>query len=71
MRKANTQTSLYLAKQAILEKYDVTQRMYEQSIKNAEIRAEYWDKFFLEANQYLDSLKRVSNQQTTPLPKSL
>ncbi len=58
--------SLKKAKQKIFDKYGITEKEYERSIKNAEIRAEYWDKFFIEANQYLDSLKRVSNSQTTP-----
>lgn len=59
---ANFPDSLQTAKKEIFEKYNVTPELYESTIRNTEIKAEYWDNFFIEAKAYLDSLKMASKK---------
>lgn len=61
---SNYPDSLQIAKQQIFDKYEITPELYKTSIENAEIRAEYWDAFFKEAKEYLDSLKLASRQNS-------
>lgn len=69
---ANFPDSLQTAKKEIFEKYNVTPELYESTIRKTEIKAEYWDNFFIEAKAYLDSLKMASKKNSpSPSPKSL
>ena len=54
---SNSRESLDSAKQAIFNKYNLTEEEYNTAIEGIEPKAEYWDGFFKEAKAYLDSLK--------------
>jgi len=45
------------AKQAIFQKYNLTEKEYDTAIKSIDPETKYWDGFFKEARAYLDSLK--------------
>jgi hypothetical protein len=47
------------AKQAIFQKYNLTEEQYKTAIEGIEPNSEYWNAFFKEAKTYLDSIKIV------------
>lgn len=57
--------SLELAKDKIYSNYNVTEAEYDSVILNMKAKVDYWDEFFKEAKEYLDTLKNASNQPAT------
>lgn len=57
----DSEDSLFVEKERIFSKYNLTEEQFKQEIKELKTSTEVWDRFFNQANEYLDSLKAVNN----------
>ena len=58
--------SLQAAKDKIFQKYKMTEAEFDSVILSLEAKVDYWDEFFKESKEYLDSLKNTPTSNLLP-----